>query len=97
MSPSTKAIKAHVCLSKHPKTFPMELKIGPPMLSTVASNASAVYPAIFLRACVSLFSHFFEISLHFLVTQKQYGILLLQDACNSKRNCCGSQRKGINY
>lgn len=75
----------------------MELKIAPPTVPTVAGNVSAVCPSIPLGTCVSLFSYLFEISPHFLVTQKQQGILLLQDACNSKRNSGGSQRKGSKY
>ena len=65
MSPTTKTIKAKVCSATNPTAFPRKLKMAPKTLPTIAGNASAAFPAIFLRATASPSNHFFKVPLYF--------------------------------
>ena len=65
MSPTTKAIRAHVCSAANPTAFPRKLKIAPTTLPTMAGSASVAFPASLLSAFAKLSNHFFKVHLSF--------------------------------
>ena len=65
MSPTTKIIRAHVCLATNPTVFPRKLKIAPTTLPTIAGNVSTAFLASLLSASANLSNHFFKAPLSF--------------------------------
>ena len=60
INPTTKTIKAHVCLDTNPTVLLKKLKIAPTKLPTIAGNASGVFAGSLLRASASLFRNLFK-------------------------------------
>ena len=60
VSPGTKIIKAHLWSATNPTGLLETLKIAPTTLSTIAGNASIVFPTSLLSASAILFNHLFK-------------------------------------
>ena len=81
MSPTIKAIKAHVCSTTNPMALPKKLTMAQAALPTIAGSALAAFPPRLLSASPSLCNHFLKPP-HLLMED-------LLPPANSKNTCDG--------
>ena len=92
-----KAIKAYVCLATNAWALPRKIEKAPTKLSTIASSASAIFPASLLRASSSLFSHFFKAPLCFCGEDPEAARRPPNIPLNGGCKNCDSHTKGSTY
>ena len=98
ISPGTKTVIAYLCSTTDPTAFLTNFEIAPTALSTIAGNASTDFSASVSGHLLALLTAFLRL-LHFLMrmTQKQQGLFLLQNTCDSNYNCWAGRRKSSKY